>query len=114
MSHPSGECNTCSARSDIGIDDCRELRDVLGPVVADALPALIPSPKGPPKPHPADGPSAGQPSEDGQQWCTVSGVPVELVRPAAAHECAHFCDRDPSLSPMTLALDPVSLQSCKA
>ena len=29
--------------SDIGTDDCRELRDILGTLVADVLPALIPS-----------------------------------------------------------------------
>uniref|UniRef100_A0A7S3QN55 Cation efflux protein cytoplasmic domain-containing protein n=1 Tax=Dunaliella tertiolecta TaxID=3047 RepID=A0A7S3QN55_DUNTE len=33
------------AKSDIGIDDCRELRDILGPLVSDALPVLIPTPQ---------------------------------------------------------------------
>lgn len=64
--------------SDIGIDDCSELRDILSPLVTDALPALLPSLTSKQQQQSAsfDGNAASE-FEGGVH--ALSGVPVALV-----------------------------------
>lgn len=57
--------------SDIGIDDCRELRDILGALVADVLPTLLPCSQ----------------SKSHEEQQLIGGVPVQLVRGGGLGGC---------------------------
>lgn len=55
------------SKDDLGIDDCKELREVLGPIAVEALTALIPN----------------QPEKND----TLSGVPVNTLRTVVSSSC---------------------------
>lgn len=85
-------------RRDIGIDECRELRDILGPLVADALPALLPAPQASGgSGAPEGGPAAGE----------LSGVPVALVRGPSLGPC-----RSPRGEPFMKACPAAACARC--
>ncbi|KAF5834918.1 hypothetical protein DUNSADRAFT_8144 [Dunaliella salina] len=84
------------AKSDIGIDDCRELRDILGPLVWDVMPVLIPTLQpGSQQGQQAHGSGEGvegkravqQQQQNHHHQHALSGVPVELLRKAIEAQC---------------------------
>lgn len=68
-----GVCSSVAAdimaKADIGIEESKEMRDLLGPLVTDALPALLPAPAPAAEAHHHTG---------GAQGPTVSGIPLEV------------------------------------